>query len=298
MTLIMSISTPKTIWILADRRLSYPGGAKIDNARKITEIQTQHDVALIGYSGLGKTVNGTEPSDWVSNVLRGTGFPIEHSLQLVADAMQREFPRHLTNMGTSTPSDQHFLVPAFVDKEPRIYTIVGRVNQDNKTLNYQFVRHKTAHGATPRFAFTGSGAHTLAKFNGWKSANLRKLVKAYNVGRVTEATVADAMAEVNNYAHVNTADGSVGPSCIVLWRHSQGGGAHQFYENCKRIPDDTMLAGVANGIDVPALLKTILPEFLERSNIFHQTGIFPPLDEEKLRSLTSKLPDTPDEFLN
>ena len=62
MTLIVTVNGPESIWLLADRRLSFGGNRKPrDDAIKILALETTDGVALLGYAGLGLTVRETEP---------------------------------------------------------------------------------------------------------------------------------------------------------------------------------------------------------------------------------------------
>ena len=70
MTLVLTVNGPETIWLLADRRLSYEGRSPKDDARKVMFLETTDGVAILGYAGLGATARGTEPADWMSAVLR------------------------------------------------------------------------------------------------------------------------------------------------------------------------------------------------------------------------------------
>jgi len=92
MTLIVTVNSPETIWLMADRRLTANRRLIKDDARKAMFLETTDGVAILGYTGLGATTRGTEPADWMSNVLRGRNWPLELSLGALADAAQRELP--------------------------------------------------------------------------------------------------------------------------------------------------------------------------------------------------------------
>ena len=64
MTLVLTVNGRESIWLLADRRLSFKAHATRDNARKIMFLETKDGVAILGYAGLGATALGSEPSDW------------------------------------------------------------------------------------------------------------------------------------------------------------------------------------------------------------------------------------------
>jgi len=62
----------KSIWIAADRRLTANENVVTDDAVKLMRLSRTPDNALLGYSGLGQTPGGTQPSEWMNNVLRDT----------------------------------------------------------------------------------------------------------------------------------------------------------------------------------------------------------------------------------
>ena len=80
MTLVVAVTGSKSIWLLTDRRLSFPSRAAKDDARKMLLLETTDGTALLGYAGLGATALGTEPGDWMARVLRGRNHPLEQSL--------------------------------------------------------------------------------------------------------------------------------------------------------------------------------------------------------------------------
>ena len=97
-TLVVAVNGPESIWLLADRRLSYKNRPPKDDARKVMFLETTDGVAILGYAGLGATALGTEPSDWMSAVLRGRNLPLEQSLGVLAEAMKKQLPRHIVRM--------------------------------------------------------------------------------------------------------------------------------------------------------------------------------------------------------
>ena len=144
MTLVVAIVGPETVWLLCDRRLSKGGGRPpTDGARKVMILETiDKGQALCGYSGLGGTVRGTEPSDWMSAVLRGRNFPLEQSLGVLAQTMRREFSRHMLQMpGEGTPA-HNIIVPAFLGGEPKLYTIGLACARDQKTHAFGYWTHE------------------------------------------------------------------------------------------------------------------------------------------------------------
>ena len=100
MTLVVSVRGRESIWVLADRRLSYKGRAPKEDARKLTHLDARDGSAILAYAGLGATRLGTEPADWMSAVLRGRNLPLEQSLGVLAEAIKRRLPQHLVNQET------------------------------------------------------------------------------------------------------------------------------------------------------------------------------------------------------
>jgi hypothetical protein len=88
----MTINGPETIWALTDRRLSYRILPPNDDGRKVMFLEATDGVAILGYCGLGATLRGTEPADWMSAVLRGRNLPLEQSLGVLAAAIETAPP--------------------------------------------------------------------------------------------------------------------------------------------------------------------------------------------------------------
>lgn len=95
MTLVLTVNGRETIWLLADRRLTYKGRPAKEDGRKVMFLETTDGVAILGYAGLGATALGTEPADWISAVLRSRNLPLEQSLGKLAEAIKKQLPRHL-----------------------------------------------------------------------------------------------------------------------------------------------------------------------------------------------------------
>lgn len=269
-------------------------------------LETTDGVAILGYAGLGATARGTEPADWMSTVLRGRNLPLEQALGELAGAMQRQFPKHLTQLPKDVPAGHNILIPAFVDGEVRLYTIDLAFTPDRKTYSFRYTRHVVNPSpdrphCTPRIGLAGSGAISLVRDKRW-IRNLLRLVRACDTKRVPPIEVADQLASINALAHSNTADGTVGPRCIVAWRHNKsgvhkGGGGHQFYDGTKRTSDSGALPTIANGMDVKALVQAMMPHMMEQMSALQAGGSGGELDAAKLNAELAKLPEHPDENL-
>ena len=303
MTLIVAATGPESIWLCADRRISYERRAPKDDARKIMFLDTDDGNAILGYSGLGETALGTEPADWMSAVLRGRRLSLEQSLGVLADASKRQLPQHLVRLGGIA---HNIIVPAFMHNEARLYTIDFVFPPDRKSYSFRYTRHVTgrslpAKPRTPRLAIAGSGASYLAKRKKWMR-DLLRILKAYDCEQLSAIAVADHFAALNYEVSCGLQDKTVGPRCIVAWRNRKdgahrGGGGHQFYTDTTRDARAPSLPIIANGMDLGALFDVIMPRAIRDFEAL-MTGQQPlGFDKDQINEELARLPDTPDENL-
>jgi hypothetical protein len=310
LTLVVSINGPESIWLLADRRLSYTGRSPKDDARKVMFLETTDGVAILGYAGLGATARGTEPADWMSAVLRCQNILLEQSLGALADAMKVQFPSHLV----LTPGRTHnVVVPAFLGNEVRLYSIDMAVGNDRKIDSFRYTRHvigKT--NRVSRMALTGSGADYLfrneKRWKYWKRSLLR-LVKASDSVQVSPVAVADHLANLNYEVHQGIVevhqgivDESVGPRCIVAWRHRKGGvhtggGGQQFYTGATRDASSPSLPTIACGMDVKAMIDAMYPQMIKNLEATMAGQPAMALNTDEMNAALARLPDKPDKNL-
>ena len=229
MTLALGMTSPSSIWFVADRRLSRKGRKPNDNARKIMTLETTDGNAIIGYAGLGATALDTEPADWMCAVLRGRNLPLEKSILTLAAAVKREFPKHILKMPPAL-ADHWFLVTALLDGKPAVYTIDFELSPDRKRFRVNINKHVRTPRGAPRFVLGGSGGPLLLKEPTWRREVLR-LIRAHDQNRISPRLVADYLAALNYRMHLK--DGSIGPDCIVAW-HRRGGGGHEYYSGAAR----------------------------------------------------------------
>jgi hypothetical protein len=187
--------------------------------------------------------------------------------------------------------------------EPKIYTIDLVIAPDRKSYAFRFTRHVHSQDLprTPRMAIYGSGAYYLAQDKSWIRSLLR-VVRANDRGHLSALAVADHLANLNYEVHCGISDKSVGPRCIVAWRHRKGGvhnggGGHQFYTGTARDAGSPLLPTIAGGMDVQALLKVEMPRFNKRLETMLAGE--PPVEENKdeINAELARLPDKPDENL-
>lgn len=306
MTLVLTVNGPETIWLLADRRLTSRNRPPRDDGHKVMFLETTDGIAILAYAGLGATARGTQPADWMSGVLRGHNLPLEQSLNVLAQAMKRQLPRHMLQMpGPASPA-HNVLITAFLDGEPRLYTIDLALERGVRQLDFRFTRHvaQTSNPEklrTPRLGIAGSGLGFLLQDRRW-IRGLLHVVRACDRRQVSPNAVADFLANLNHQVHLGTADMSVGPNCIVAWRHRKegvhkGGGAHQCYAGTARDPNSIALPTIGNGMDVRALVGAMMPQMTKMMEAMQQGQPAPDLDKDEINAALAKLPDQPEEDL-
>ncbi|MCU4673767.1 hypothetical protein ACFQRL_14325 [Microbacterium fluvii] len=253
----------ETIWVAADRRLSYgPGRAPIDDAMKVLVLDSVDGKAVFAYAGLGATSNGMQPSTWLRNVLRGRSGKLEDYLGLVADKVGEQFPRHLSKV----PGGAHvFLVPAFIGRQAAMFAIECVVD------SFGGARHRYTRLVRPEdmrspatLCVVGSGARSLARDSNVWGRSLLNLIRDEEAHGTGTRAVADGLAELVHRAHLQTSDGSVGPRSVVVWARAHGtkrdGGGHAFYEGVHLDPSPDirlgMIPSISNGTDFNAVIET------------------------------------------
>lgn len=302
MTLVVAVTGEQSIWMLADRRVSYPNRPPKDDARKIMFLDTIDGQAMLGYAGLGATSLGTEPSDWMARVLRGRNLTLEQSLSVLAEAAKDNLPRHLGKLRITGAASHNIIISTFVEGEPRLYTIDITYHETGHDYNLRFTRHLTTRKSgkrqmPPSVVFGGSGAIRLLGNRSWAWArDLRKMVAVHDQGRISPLTVATALARLNS--RVAKVEPTVGSRCIVSWRLKNGGGGYQFFDGARREASSGGLPSIVQGLDIQALSE-ILGSYAYSAFDAWRRGEAKKfeLDMEAIGAEVAQLPDTPDDTL-
>ena len=291
--------------MLGDTRLSAPGRRSREDGMKVMCLETVDGTAILGYAGLGATAAGTQPANWMSAVLRGRNMPMEQSLGVLADALRRQFPRHLRSLPRGVPASHNVLAQCFIQGKPKLYSIDIGFSVDRSTQAFRYTRHVVGEATapnvrTPRIAVAGSGAPILLSDKRWIRELLR-LLRAYDRGVVAALQVADLLAALNYRVHMSLADGSVGPRCVVVWRNRPGsshkaGSGHQFYESRARAQSSPGIPTIGNGMDIHAITSLMLNNMLEQMQ-GRTAEQFSSIDFREVHQGVEKLPDQPDETL-
>jgi hypothetical protein len=299
-TFILTVTGADTLWMLADRQITYSDGRPPrDDAMKIVTLTTADGKALIGYSGLGETVGGMEPSAWLSNVLRGPDRPLESALARVAGAMNREFKAHVKPFDSPTHT---FLTSAFVHGEARRYESTLTLDRNRNEWTLRFVRHMSP---WPPFGFAGSGGAYLMRYRQRHRDAIRRaldMIRAFDAGRVKPMDVAKSLAALNYDVSRNVSN--VGSRCFVIWQPKDGGGMHEAFNGIGRDANGPALPSIDGGMDVKAIVEAIAgamePHTKAVQKALREKQPPPKLDDNTRRRMDealARVPIRPDEKL-
>jgi hypothetical protein len=206
---------------------------------------------------------------------------------------------------------QHsFAIPAFVDGEPRMYTM--DLIEKSTGVSFQYKRHILGGGIAPMqltapVGSMGTGRSAL-ETDRFYARRLLGVVNAYNQEKVSASAVSAQFAKLCYFAHQLTTDGTVGPSCIVVWRNSKTsrykGGGQTFYEATKEVDGGVLpTVSVGMGVDVSAIEASMLmlfyPRVVEYFGALERGGDvqLPSITREEIEEQLSKLPHDPDDEL-
>lgn len=301
MTLVFSCFGKKTVWLAADRRLTFTGPKYRDDAHKVVALETVDGIALIGYAGLGTTGQGVEPSDWIVRVLRGRNAPLEVSLKFLARAAKEQLPLHLGPLGVGT---HVFVASAFLKGVPVHYTVALVRKPDTPNYELQLVRQvatlPNGRHQAPRFHAAGSGSEALYRDRRWLRL-LLCLVRRHEEGRLSNDTVAREFARV--IEHIASVEPTVGAKSIVAWRGGVRGGGQFFFDGVAVDGKEAVFVPtVTRGVDLHAKLKVLTEHCLPQLERYRAKGQGAPTSEpisglDELNAKLRGLPDSPDESL-
>lgn len=299
MTLVIGAATPESIWLLSDRRLTFGDGTTRDDARKLLVLDTTDGVAILGYAGLGLTAGDTEPSDWMSRALTGRNLPMERSLSVLRDAAVARLPEHLDRLNIVGISGHGVLVPSFIDRQHRLYTIMVARRPGDAEYRHVFQRNvikilPNGTEVTVPIMYAGSGGIFLSQNDRLLKRGLLRLIAAHDSGRISPNAVAREFAKIND--EVARHDPTVSDRCVVAWRFREGGGGLEFFSGTEIEQQSslTWIPSIARGMDLTGVIRTTVPFTHIAEFVGEQQREF---DVDVLNAELAKLPDGPDDSL-
>jgi hypothetical protein len=298
MTFVLCVVRPKTIWTVADRRLSFVGLPPKDDAEKVMRLKTLDAVALLSYAGLGSTGLGNQPSQWMSNVLRGRCGTLDALLDVLTTAALREIPPHLRHLPVPA---HHIVIGAIVNRQPTAMTIELQIDAKSKELHNVCLKWWVS-GNPHRPISTmlaGSGGATAQRTYAKWARPLFRRIRAFERGLIPGEAVARDFARINLDVARATKDGSVGERCTVAWTPTPEllpilGGGHARFSGVERDMPLYPLISISNGLDEAAFGKAVIPNVFAAMMKLAQTGT---LDTSMMRPSLDHLPSEPDERL-
>ena len=155
MTFVLSRCGDKSIWLMADTRLTAGDGSSFrDDGTKLLTLDTTDATCLIGYAGLGATAAGTQPSEWMARCLTGINVPLEHAVDTIARVMTEKFPQHSGAVPNLAILHHQVIFVAFSEKIARRFIIRLTPNQNGSGSAYRWTEIPPT--KTSRFFATGS----------------------------------------------------------------------------------------------------------------------------------------------
>ncbi|MEM9625529.1 MAG: hypothetical protein AAGA21_04795 [Pseudomonadota bacterium] len=300
MTLVLAISGPWSMWMLTDRRLSAPGKIKSDNACKVMTLDSLANCAILGYAGLGMTGRGTQPSDWMSRVLRGRKLTVEQSLIVLGQAAAREFPRHLDRIQDERLRNHQIIATALIDGESRLYSLDAKYSSSRGGYHFQLSRcDETNPPRVRQIIVAGSGKDSFDPDEAEINELLSK-IGACERNKVRPEIVSEHLANINNRVHHS--DETVGPNCIVIWRFKRGGirnggGGIESYNGLKR-RGQAWPPKIVNGFDTKAIEERLMPIFEEKvAKPMGEGKEIQGMNKDEMNAAIADLPTGPDERL-
>lgn len=306
MTLVAAVVGERSLWLVADRRLSVAQKAPQDDALKVFSLDATDGVALFGYAGLGATAKKAQPAQWMSNVLRGRAVDIESAMVAIADAASRQLPQHLARLPLAGTAVHTVLVPAFVGGQPRLYTIDTTQPKDGSVGETAINRHMSEHISVPSafcplFRAIGSGASSFPSARDWWRPFI-SLMRACDRGQVRPHVVAGRLAGLAHAVYLKAPNAHVSANCVVTWRFNPAyagkwSSGHALFSAGQFEPNAPGLPTVVQGLDLQAVVA-VIRSHAEKTILQVRAGkLDTQVDRGTMNTELGKLPRLPDELL-
>lgn len=302
MTFVLARTGEKSIWLMADTRLTASSGASFhDDGVKLLALDVPEGPCLIGYAGLGSTSAGTQPSEWMARVLTGVNLTLEQSIDTIARAMTEQFPQHSGATPNRAIVNHQVVAVAFSEKRARRFIIRLVPNQigDGSAFRWTEILSSEDQPFLATGSFRAIPLEVGSEFSflrGWAEEELKRiegLVKEAEEGRLPYHEVAKEFARLNYRIH--SEDDTVGPKCTVIYRYRDGGGSHVAFDGMEPGGSgamESMSHGMNMGKICEILLEHMSPIMSEMMRTGDNAPIFP---EAEVNRKLAKLPSTPDE---
>lgn len=262
MTLTIGAITRDEIWMVCDRRLSFLDKGPIDDAIKVFELVATDGVMLVSYAGLGITVGGMQPSEWLSNSLRNLEVTINQALGLIADNVEKYFAPQMRTVAWSSPFHWFHIVTRVGDQTSAYYIALARhpaTGQIHIEKKVALVDLRRKRGPKKHIQVFGT---TLSK---WEFRALCRALSERAGGRLSPSATAKQLGAVNFEVFSRLKEKTVGPRCVVVFKDKLGGGQTWFYTGTQQDRTTPGIPAVTQGIDMQALFAGVVQEGMARA---------------------------------
>jgi hypothetical protein len=280
MTQLLAFTSKTSVWLAADRRLTFERGLR-DDAFKVFRLDTDDARCLIAYSGIGRTAGSTEISEWLPLITRGRRLTLLNALSDIAAIADHHLRPHL---GQRIPF-HIFLIMAVEEHSISVYRIEINLNFPKPLIHRVLPNSESL--LPPRFVFTGSGGAYIRVHERHQVRSIWRLLKQLDQGQPAASCIARHIGSMMTRISSNCS--GVSPSCIVsaITRNSFSG--HYYLEKDTIQTNTPMMPTVSHGMDISQLARS-LQKAMAAGEIDAITGI---VDEAKLKARTHRLDNAP-----
>lgn len=261
MTLSIGAMTRGEIWLSSDRRISYIDKEPWDDAVKLFALVATDGAMLVSYAGLGLTVGGMEPSEWLRNSLRNMKMTVEQALWFIAGLVEQEFAPQMGTIAWASPLHYFQLLCSVGGKTSAYYIALlldprtGRVRIEKKVALID-LRHPR--GPKTHIQIFGTA---LSK---WEFRKIQRAISERAGGRLSPTATAKVFAAVNFEVASRLSAKTVGSRCIVTFKDGKGGGSSWFFTDTTQDRRQPGIPSVTQGIDMQALMAGIVEDGMAR----------------------------------
>lgn len=260
MTLSIGALTRDEIWLLSDRRISYRDKEPWDEAIKVFELVATDGYLLASYAGLGMTVGGMEPSEWLSNCLRNRKLSVAEALAYIAELVETHFARQLRSVEWSSPQHVFHFVAKVDGKTKGFYIALLRVPETGEVLiQKKVLLLDLSRPRAPKSHLQIAGTN-LSK---WEYRDVQRAIRERAAGRLSPTATAKALAAVNHCVSSRLTNKTVGPRCIVTFKDALGGGQSWFFTGTTQDRVSPGLPCITRGLDMRALFAGVMEQSMQ-----------------------------------
>lgn len=210
MTLNVTVLTHAFAACVTDRRLSALGTVHTERARKLIQVDTGPFKGLIAYNGIGRSVGGERPNDWVSEAQLGGAITLHQFGDRLREISEPRLKALAPQFGGNP---RHTFVIAGFELGTPVMGLLSNYEELNGHEKAVAADQMTLNLVTPRpeapFGFMITGATNIVK-----RRSTHALVAALRAGADRKAILARMTKVIRDTSYVDRVRGSVGSSTL------------------------------------------------------------------------------------